>query len=91
MSFNIRYDNPGDSLNSWQYRRDRAATAIHFYDADILGTQEVLHNQLEDLKQRLPEYDVVGVGVKMERKKGNTVRFGIRKNALHCLIRAISG
>ena len=70
MSFNIRYDNPGDSLNSWQYRRDRAATAIHFYDADILGTQEVLHNQLEDLKQRLPEYDVVGVGREDGKEKG---------------------
>lgn len=62
-----------------------------FYDADILGTQEVLHNQLEDLKQRLPEYDVVGVGREDGKEKGNTVRFGIRKNALHCLIRAISG
>lgn len=70
MSFNIRYDNPGDSLNSWQYRRDRAATAIHFYDVDILGTQEVLHNQLEDLKQRLPEYDVVGVGREDGKEKG---------------------
>lgn len=57
-------------MNSWQYRIDRAATAIHFYDADILGTQEVLHNQLEDLKQRLPEYDVVGVGREDGKEKG---------------------
>ena len=56
MSYNIRYDNPEDGMNNWQYRKDRAATAIRFYDVDILGTQEVLHNQLEDLKQRLPEY-----------------------------------
>lgn len=62
MSFNIRYDNLEDSLDNWQYRKDRAANAIRFYDVDILGTQEVLHNQLEDLKQRLPEYGVIGVG-----------------------------
>lgn len=62
MSFNIRYDNPADSANNWQYRRDRVADAIKFYDADIVGTQEVLHNQLEDLKARLPEYAMVGVG-----------------------------
>ena len=62
MSYNIRYDNPEDGMNNWQYRKDRAATAIRFYDVDILGTQEVLHNQLEDLKQRLPEYGVIGVG-----------------------------
>lgn len=61
MSFNIRYDNPEDSLDNWQYRRDRAANAVRFYDADIVGTQEVLHNQLLDLKQRLPEYTAIGV------------------------------
>lgn len=70
MSFNIRYDNPEDSLDNWQYRKDRAAKAIRFYDADILGTQEVLHNQLEDLKQRLPEYDVIGVGREDGKEKG---------------------
>ena len=62
MSFNVRYDNPGDKSNNWQYRRDRVADAINFYDADIVGTQEVLQNQLDDLKLRLPAYRMVGVG-----------------------------
>ena len=44
--------------------------AIRFYDVDILGTQEVLHNQLEDLKQRLPEYGVIGVGREDGKEKG---------------------
>lgn len=70
MSFNIRYDNPDDSLNNWQYRKDRVANAIRFYEADILGTQEVLHHQLQDLKERLPEYDVVGVGREDGKEKG---------------------
>lgn len=70
MSYNIRYDNPEDGMNNWQYRKDRAATAIRFYDVDILGTQEVLHNQLEDLKQRLPEYGVIGVGREDGKVKG---------------------
>lgn len=70
MSFNIRYDNPEDSLDNWKYRKDRAANAIRFYDVDVLGTQEVLHNQLEDLKQRLPEYGVVGVGREDGKEKG---------------------
>lgn len=70
MSFNIRYDNPEDSLDNWKYRKDRAANAIRFYDADVVGTQEVLHNQLEDLKQRLPEYGVVGVGREDGKEKG---------------------
>lgn len=70
MSFNIRYDNPEDSLDNWQYRKDRVANAIHFYDADILGTQEVLHNQLKDMKARLPEYAVIGVGRIDGKEKG---------------------
>lgn len=61
MTYNIRYDNPEDSLNNWQYRKDRAANAIEFYQADIVGTQEVLHHQLQDLKERLPEFTAIGV------------------------------
>lgn len=70
MTYNIRYDNPQDSLNNWKYRKDIAATAIKFYDVDILGTQEVLHNQLEDLKSKLPNYDVIGVGRQDGKEKG---------------------
>ncbi|HML64503.1 MAG TPA: endonuclease/exonuclease/phosphatase family protein [Dysgonomonas sp.] len=62
MSFNIRYDNPDDSLNNWQYRKDVAAKTIKNQNADIVGTQEVLVNQLNDLKSRLPEYNTIGVG-----------------------------
>ncbi len=62
MSFNIRYDNSEDGENGWSTRRDRAANAIKFYDVDILGTQETLHNQLVDLQDRLPGYAHIGVG-----------------------------
>ena len=63
MTFNIRYNNPADSLNAWCYRSDDVANAILFHDADIVGTQEVLHSQLTDLKNRLSEnYSMIGVG-----------------------------
>ncbi|MFC4676119.1 endonuclease/exonuclease/phosphatase family protein [Dysgonomonas termitidis] len=62
MSFNVRYDNPGDSLNSWQYRKDIAAQTIKAQNADIVGTQEVLVNQLNDLKTSLLEYNAIGIG-----------------------------
>jgi len=62
MTFNIRLDAASDSLNNWQYRKDVAAEMIRMYDADIVGTQEVLPNQRIDLKDRLPEYNVLGVG-----------------------------
>jgi len=62
MTFNIRLDVASDSLNSWQYRKDVAAQAVRTNDIDILGMQEVLANQMNDLKERLPEYAAVGVG-----------------------------
>lgn len=62
MSFNVRYDNPEDSLNNWQYRKDVAAQIIKDVNVDVFGTQEVLVNQLNDLKSSLPEYTAIGVG-----------------------------
>ena len=46
-TFNIRYDNPYDSLNSWTYRKDTVANFIKAQNLDIVGMQEVLHHQLE--------------------------------------------
>lgn len=70
MSFNIRYDNPDDSLNNWQYREDIAAKIIKTKDIDIVGAQEVLSNQLVDLKERLPEYNAIGVGREDGKEEG---------------------
>lgn len=61
-TFNVRYDNPGDKLNSWKYRRDTVCGFIRARGLGIVGMQEVLHNQLEDLKAGLPGYAAVGVG-----------------------------
>lgn len=80
MTYNIRYDNPEDGQNNWKFRKDNAATAIKFYDVDILGTQEVLHNQLIDLKQRLTDYDVVGVGRQDGKEKGEYSALWYKKN-----------
>ena len=80
MTFNVRYDNPDDSLNNWAYRKDRVANAIRFYDADIVGTQEVLHNQLVDLQQRLPEYESIGVGREDGKEAGEYSALWYRKD-----------
>lgn len=62
MSFNIRYDNPGDGVNAWPNRRDWVASLIRFHGADIVGVQEALLRQLTDLDTRLPGFARVGVG-----------------------------
>ena len=61
-TFNIRYDNPGDSLNSWKYRKEKVCEFIREKHPDVLGMQEVLNHQLKDLLSGLPDYAYVGVG-----------------------------
>lgn len=71
MSFNMRYDNPADGENNWRYRSGRVAEVIEANSVDVFGSQELLVNQLNDLKALLPEYDEVGVG----RKGGENGEF----------------
>lgn len=62
MSFNIRYNTSRDSLDAWPHRKDFVASQILFHDAHIVGLQEALHDQNNDLLQRLPQYKLEGVG-----------------------------
>ena len=62
MTFNIRLDAPSDSANNWKYRKENVYQMITYYHPDLLGMQEVCHNQMEDLKQGLPQYTALGVG-----------------------------
>lgn len=62
MSWNIRYDNPRDGANAWKHRRDWVAQIIKREDADVVGLQEVLRRQFDDLKKRLPAMVAYGVG-----------------------------
>lgn len=72
MSFNIRYDNPGDSLHAWPLRKDLVASQVRFHRAGILGVQEALHHQVLDLSSRLPFYAYVGAGRDDGKWKGES-------------------
>jgi endonuclease/exonuclease/phosphatase family metal-dependent hydrolase len=62
MTFNIRYDEPRDKENAWPNRKELVASMIRFHHADLVGVQETLRRQLDDLSNLLPEYGWVGVG-----------------------------
>ena len=62
MTFNIRVNVASDSMNAWPYRKDMAASMIQFHGADIVGLQEALWEQVEDLTDLLPEYSWFGIG-----------------------------
>ncbi len=63
-SYNIRYKNDGDSIkgNAWGKRCQVICDQVNFMSPDIFGTQEVLHGQLLDMRDRLDGYDYIGVG-----------------------------
>lgn len=64
-TFNIRNNsNNGDveKGNGWERRLPVICGQVNFEQPDIFGTQEVLHNQVLDLKANLKGYDYIGVG-----------------------------
>jgi len=70
MSYNIRYDNPGDNPNHWAGRKYKLFALIEKYNPDLLGVQEALHHQLEDMLEALPHFTYVGVGRDDGKTKG---------------------
>ena len=70
MTFNIRYNNPNDGENAWPRRQELVANLVRFHEIDLLGVQEALKDQLDDLSQLLPELSWIGVGRDDGRAKG---------------------
>jgi endonuclease/exonuclease/phosphatase family metal-dependent hydrolase len=62
MTFNIRYDNPNDGEDGWASRKAKVASMIRFHRADVVGLQEALRNQIDDLAAALPQLDWFGEG-----------------------------
>ncbi len=62
MTYNIKFDDRNDTINSWENRRYVIAGLIDFHEVDIFGTQEGLHHQIEFLEEELPVFKAVGIG-----------------------------
>lgn len=62
MTFNIRYGTAPDGENAWPHRRELVAKVIEDFGPDILGLQEALRSQLDEISEALPKYSKVGVG-----------------------------
>jgi endonuclease/exonuclease/phosphatase family metal-dependent hydrolase len=79
MSYNIRYDTASDGVNQWSNRKDRVAALIRRNRPDLVGLQEALRTQLDDLLARLPDYDVYGVGRDDGKTKGEYSALFVRR------------
>jgi endonuclease/exonuclease/phosphatase family metal-dependent hydrolase len=63
ITFNIRYDNPGDSLNAWPNRAEMVGNYLKTEKPDLFGLQEAVVHQYEYIDSVLQkDYSSVGVG-----------------------------
>ncbi len=70
MSFNIRYSTANDGDNHWKLRREFLFDVVREAAADLVGLQEALDDQVQELVAALPQYGVVGVGRDDGRTRG---------------------
>jgi endonuclease/exonuclease/phosphatase family metal-dependent hydrolase len=69
MTFNVRFDNPGDGINAWVHRISLVEQYMKEMKPDIVGMQENLFHQNEDLLRIMPGYAYIGTG-RDDGKKG---------------------
>lgn len=81
ITFNIRYDNPRDSLNAWPNRAGIVCDFLKSQKPDLFGLQEALWYQYEAIDSALSGYSSVAVGRDDGKKKGemNPVFYNITR------------
>ena len=85
MTYNIKLDYPKEGENSWTNRKPFFIDQIKFYEPDILGVQEAMPNQMNDMDSLLEEYAYVGVGRDDGKDEGEYSAIFYKKNQLKIL------
>jgi 6-phosphogluconolactonase (cycloisomerase 2 family)/endonuclease/exonuclease/phosphatase family metal-dependent hydrolase len=60
MSYNVRYGTADDGDNRWENRREALLVLVKARKPHVLGIQEALGFQLEELAKTLPDHRVLG-------------------------------
>ena len=91
-SFNIRTSGNSDGWvadkdtpNQWIQRKDDVAALLRKLDWDVFGLQEVCPDQLEFLREKLPEWEFVGVYRNADCKTGEASPVAYRKSRFESL------
>jgi endonuclease/exonuclease/phosphatase family metal-dependent hydrolase len=62
MSFNVRYGTAPDGEDRWEVRRGQLFEVVSGFAPHVLGVQEAVRFQLDEMRAALPRFDEVGVG-----------------------------
>lgn len=73
------YGSDTDGEKPWEQRRLLITDTVTWEEPDICTFQEVLHHQLVDLANLLPQYNYVGVGRNDGRTRGEAVPIFYRR------------
>lgn len=68
-TYNLRYDTAADGSDAWPQRREAVKALLRYHEIDVLGTQEGLIHQIEDLTA-VPGFARIGVGRDDGRRGG---------------------
>jgi endonuclease/exonuclease/phosphatase family metal-dependent hydrolase len=71
-SFNIRYGTARDGDNHWTKRRDQLFDLLRTEQPDLVGLQEALRVQIDEILAAVPGYASVGVGRDDGKAAGET-------------------
>lgn len=84
LTYNIRYDNPKDGLNSWNNRKDFLISQLNFYAPEVFGIQEGLKHQLDHIKDGMRDYNYIGVARDDGHEEGeySAIYYNTKKIAL---------
>lgn len=70
MSFNVRNGGAPDGPNHWTKRRELFFHTIDAFDPDLLGTQELLAEQADEMREHFKGYGFVGLGREDGKRAG---------------------
>lgn len=85
MTYNIRYDNPGDGENTWSKRKVFLSDQIAYNQPDVFGIQEGLYHQVQYLDSVFVDYAYLGVGRDDGKTKGEYSALFYNKQKLKVL------
>ncbi len=85
MTYNIRYDNPGDGENTWSKRKVFLSDQMAYNQPDIFGIQEGLYRQVQYLDSVFVAYEYIGVGRDDGKTKGEYSAIFYNKEKLNVL------
>lgn len=80
VTFNIRYGTADDGVNHWDNRKQLVLDLLSGYAADVIGLQEALDFQIQQIQKALPEYGVYSVGRDDGERAGESCPILYRKD-----------